>query len=186
MNIALVSNGLSAASTYPGHHVYDTVIGVNKGPTIYPCDWWVFTDFRTYCEEWETILGNPRICCKRPASERIEAQLRGQAHIQFTVANSQGRVVRYDEITPLPPKWPEVCEWLSWSGCAALVFAASLKPEVIDVFGVDLNGNRDLRDEENFTRSEARWSQEAALWERLLKWVRDEHGVKVKVNHADK
>ncbi len=179
MNIALVSNGPSA-SMYPGHHPYDVVIGVNKVPTVYPCDWWVFTDFRTYCAEWDKVLGEARICCKRPAAEKIETQLHGQSHVAFTVANSQGRVVRYDEIEPLPPKWPEVCEWLSWSGCAALVFAASFKPEVIDVFGVDLASYKDMRSEDNFTRQESRWAQETPLWVRLLAWVRDE--CKVKVN----
>jgi len=182
MKIALVSNGPSAskaAGLYPGKAAYDLVIGVNKVPTIYPCDWWVFTDFRTYCKQWENVHGEPRICCKRQAGERIERELVGRPHVEYTVAKSHGGVVRYDEITPLPPKWPDLCEWLSWTGCAALVFAASFKPEVIDVFGVDLEGSKDLRNEDDFTRDRHRWPQERPLWDRLLVWVRDECGLNV-------
>ncbi len=184
MHIALVSNGPSGA-TFPvgGRAAYDLLVGVNKVATLHRCDWWSFTDMKTYKEEWDKVLGRPQFFTKRPAYRKIQKLMTGEPHAAFTQQVADSQVLVYDELEHPPPRWHDCPEWFSWSGCPALALCVNLKATKITYFGVDLEGDHDVRGELDVSRLDTRWVRERILWRHLVEWATDEHGVEV-VNGA--
>lgn len=170
MRVALVSNGPSAVAYATAKRNYAGTIGVNKAVTRWGLDWWCFCDFKTYEQEAERVVGQPSIFCREPAGRKIVERLRGKPQQDFIARRAEGRVLIHEGIEgsdspPLP------LPWFSYSGCAALVLAVHLGATEIDLYGVDLGGHTDLRNEVNYSRDANRWKREIELWEALRDWA---------------
>ena len=167
MRVALLSCGPSIAS-YPGRDGFDLVIGVNSIVERHECDYWVFGDAETFEKTRELREG----CAGRVP------RLVTDAAAAFNLTHNSGVETASRFLTwPRGPHWEEfenplpLDTQLCFSSCAALLLTRHLKATSLQVFGVDLAGDRDWAGRRCNGRDPEWWERERFRWDRLLAWV---------------
>jgi hypothetical protein len=169
MRIAIISNGPSAglyemcSSSFGSQRlVYDRVLAVTWAACRWSCDWWVFGDGEVWDQCAPTVIGYPQIFCR----EKVRASLPDSSRIkEFEWTNQESRGLR-DAYGIGPPAWN------MYSGLAAIGLAYWLGATELDLFGFDMAGRLDVRNEENPSRSDKRWKLELqgfGRWCNILK-----------------
>lgn len=169
MRTALLSAGPSLVKSYDASQPYDLVVGVNTAAALYDCDWWSVADAHRFYEI--TPKNNPSVFTIGPERDKIlasdqAARLKSTNVTDWnTVKESVGLI---GTKVPMP----------NWSCTSALMLCKYLGATSVDVYGVDLSGERDVTGEKTHHRNADRWKKELVEWDWLVEWMR-EAGVEV-------
>lgn len=171
-NVAVVSQGPS----WKHYHndlasEYAYVIGVNAIPTMVECDYWAFGDHGTFAKYKDSLIDDPIILTKQASSDKLATK--DDAIKRWM--DSPGSFVVYENLDL--PNWtyPDGCT--RFSGLIALGLAWSLKPRLVDCYGVDLQGDDGAVPGTN--RTPDRWQTERRVWAQMARMMED-HGIVVR------
>ena len=149
-------------------------IGVNRAVEAVACDWWVLGDWQGL--EDFTPIGRPGLVVPRVIFERLEQHVHEVKLYDIHEYKIRGvEQVHYEDIAtdcpvPLSPQ--------TWSFAAALVFAETLGPKIIEVVGCDWSGDQDWDGKHFAERTEQRWERERNDVMRVIEWL-DGKGIRV-------
>ena len=153
----IISNGPSARLF---RHIQDkaegVVICVNKAAEMFIADYWCFCDWSMFLKAQP--LGRPKMFTKQVVPGKLAI------HHPDVYRN---RFVEYEAIfhEQAPLKTPG---WNTYSGTAALALLPLLDIDSATVFGVDMIGDSDCREETGTSRHEERWKRERATWDAIV------------------
>jgi hypothetical protein len=172
------------AATYGGwREGYDLVVGVNHVPARYECDWWVFNDGPMYL--WVLnecpVIGRPRIC-SGPYFQTWIREEGARNEISRTRWESGDKELLFnpEDIDTLPIHMADflpVAEtgrirWGKYTGNVALMLAWWLGADVMDVHGIDLDGDSDFQGTSHDTRLGGRWECERPITAGIVRALR--------------
>lgn len=159
IKVALLSAGPSLRKTFDPDAGHTVRIGVNSAVELCECEWWAAGDMLAI--QKIKPVGRPGIYTKRTTLDRMETRfpdlLDGRPTLTWADA--------VDGLGSMPAGWSV------YSATAALVLAAHLQAESVDVFGVDMEGDLDHAGRQGENRSENRWSNERNVWNQMVRWV---------------
>ncbi len=156
MNIAILCPGLSLPRTWGGEA--DHVIGVNRTAMAFPCETWACGDYPLVEKIAPDVIGSPRLLTAANSA----------AHLRDHGPPWRGRVVEFESLV----EGDQPLDWQLFTLPAAVVYAASLRPGRISVYGSDWQGEADWDGwAEAGNRSPARWQLERQIFQNLADWL---------------
>jgi hypothetical protein len=181
MKVAMLSPGPSLRRAWKGENGYDLVVGVNRVPFTYRCDWWSLADDTAYCQHDEPgdvpwgrreRIGSPRLFVKRTTNSKVRKF--GTPADVAAWERDEPSAKYHDEclLPPMPDSGLRVTRgtlrWAKYGGPTALCLCWWLGATEIDVFGVDMDGAEDAQGMMNATRHDQRWRLERQIWTLLV------------------
>lgn len=163
MNAAIICPGPSVSKTFDDDFA-GLRIAVNRAALWYASDVWAANDFPLICEISDDVKGNPRLWCNH---DTVTSLLRrGNCW-------GKGATAFSSLVYPVPA-------WHLYTAPAALVVAAFLGADRIEVFGADWTSEPDAdgKTPPSCRRTEGRWRQERSIWEGIVACLK-ERGVRV-------
>jgi len=169
VNVLLLSNGPSLAEFDGNMQLYDCVIAVTGAATKFPCHWWVVGDDQVF-DLIDDVKGNPPFVF---LNKSISIH-KGADYMRYAREWLKSRVYVL--------RWSSVENARGYSGPAALALARycltvadPAETHIIDVYGVDMEGNGDCRsDDDNGHRDDGRWERERRQWNALVELIESE------------
>lgn len=181
MRVVVISNGPSAhLFEQTDRSVYDTVIGVNRAASLWPCKWWSVIDWPMFAEF--APIGTPKLFTRASMPRHLQEGAKKDAVERMQALLWDGQVLTHESLGR--PWVPDDCPpWNCYSGVAALILAWHLRANTVDLYGFDMAGDDDCAGKTNHTRGEDRWRHERRIFDGIMKvYVRD--GIKVE-RHTD-
>lgn len=172
MLMAIVSRGPSNR-LYQGRG-YDIVVGVRDVVEKWPCTYWALVDVLEYPKI--NPIGRPTIWA--PDHVPLKIYRGGFIDPKDEARFKRERVVVIDQVLPADLISNEGINdrWTRFTGTAALGLAAYLRPDRVDVYGMDLAGTGDYRGEartDGGSRAETRWRKERLIVDRLVRKIEE-------------
>lgn len=151
MYAAVLCPGPSLARTWPGDRPYDLRIGVNRAAVAFQCDYAAVLDSPLLRAIGRAFRGDPRLLTR--GAHRPKYSTRPGPDV---------------ESLPCP-----VRQWDLFTATAALVLAAQLGAELIDVYGADWTPNAPDFDGVNVAerRTAERFEKEREVWADVVAWL---------------
>jgi len=143
------------------------VIAVNRAAEDFACDWWAVLDAEVFGNH---LLAPPKT--KRPrllmfdiSFDRLMSPGGEFSHLAGEMRKHQ--ITRTSVLATMGP--PQ--SWATYTACAALVLAAWIGAGRIDVYGADMEGDRDFKGDAGRRRDCKRWTQEREHWQLITQWL---------------
>jgi len=178
---ALLGTGPSLLE-YEDDPTTDLVFAINGAVNKFACDWWVFGDYLTYrfCKPWTHTRKHDIQLFVADTFLDMHYEEAKDMHAGWI----RGRTVRrWLKVDKKPQTWrvPTASRegYNNRSMCAAIVLAVNLDVERIDLFGVDLAGDKYFNGAKIMNYDDGkRWETERILLEKLTTWAA-KHGCEV-------
>lgn len=138
----------------------DVVIGVNRASVAHAVDVWACLDFSLLKEETRNVLGKPKLWTGAETWRTAEAW----CGLELATTSDAMRV-----FFPVNTR----AAWTLYTTTTALVFAAWVGAERIDVYGADMEGTKgfDAKDRGG-NRSSMRWASERVIFAEVMEMLK--------------
>jgi hypothetical protein len=186
MRAALLCPGPSLSDTYPGPTGFDLVVAVNRAGMWHRIDAWAVMDWPLMLKTeppilmpvWQRVLlaqdggrgdGRPVLVTHRDSLEMInrkKVDWPGEVFDSNVLGAAAAGGTGSDGACPAAGA-------MLYTAPRAMLYAAHRGAKAIDVYGADWSGKADADGvEAGANRSPRRWTNEAAIWQRVTDWLK--------------
>lgn len=159
MRAVILSPGPSLATYTP--QSADVIIAVNRAALAHACDVWAALDYPMIRDNAVKVRGTPNLLSR----QQTITDLKPPRLTRFP------NVIAVESLFEFCP--PNLMPWTLFTMTCAMIYAAYLGTNAIDIYGADFKGTQDYDGvEAGERRTEERWERdEKPLYARVKAWI---------------